>query len=70
MNLKKNFSRSITVAALLILFFIIFNFITNKQEASALIKEYKHSVEVFKTPSCGCCYGYVLFFAEEKFKVK
>ena len=30
----------------------------------------KHNVEVFKTPSCGCCYGYVLFLEEEKFKVK
>jgi len=28
------------------------------------------SVEVFKTPSCGCCYGYVLFLEEENFKVK
>ena len=70
MSFKKNFSRSVTVVALLILFFIIFNFITNKQEASSLTKDYKHSVEVFKTPSCGCCYGYVLFLEEEKFKVK
>ena len=30
----------------------------------------KHSVEVFKTPSCGCCFGYVLFLEEKKFKVK
>ena len=28
------------------------------------------SVEVFKTPSCGCCDGYVLFLEEENFKVK
>ena len=28
------------------------------------------NVEVFKTPSCGCCYGYVLFLEEEKFEVK
>ena len=24
----------------------------------------------FKTPSCGCCYGYVLFLEKEKFNVK
>ena len=70
MYFKKNFSRSITAVVLLILLFIIFNFFTNKQEALALTKDSKHSVEVFKTPSCGCCYGYVLFFEEEKFKVK
>jgi hypothetical protein len=28
------------------------------------------SVEVFKTLSCGCCDGYVLFLEEEDFKVK
>ena len=27
-------------------------------------------VEVFKTPSCGCCNGYALFLEKEKFKVK
>jgi hypothetical protein len=70
MYFKKNFSRSITAVVLLILLFIIFNFFTNKQEALALTKDSKHSVEVFKTPSCGCCYGYVLFLEEEKFKVK
>ena len=70
MSFKKNFSRSVTVVALLILFFIIFNFITNKQEASSFTKDGKYNVEVFKTPSCGCCYGYVLFLEEEKFKVK
>ena len=33
-------------------------------------KYHRYNVEVFKTPSCGCCYGYVLFLEEEKFKVK
>ena len=28
------------------------------------------NVEVFKTPSCGCCYGYVLFLEKENYKVK
>ena len=29
----------------------------------------KQSVEVFKTPSCGCCYGYVKFLEQEQFEV-
>ena len=70
MNFKNIFSRSVTIVVLLISFFIIFNFFSNKQEALALTKDSKYSVEVFKTPSCGCCYGYVLFLEEEKFKVK
>ena len=36
----------------------------------ALTKADKQKIEVFKTPSCGCCYGYVLFLEEEKFAVK
>ena len=50
-------------------FFYIFNFVTDKKDALAKINT-KQVVEVFKTPSCGCCYGYVLFLEEEKFKVK
>ena len=49
--------------------FYIFNFVTDKKEALAKINN-KQIVEVFKTPSCGCCYGYVLFLEEEKFEVK
>ena len=49
--------------------FYIFNFVTDKKDALANINN-KQIVEVFKTPSCGCCYGYVLFLEEEKFKVK
>ena len=30
----------------------------------------QETVEVFKTPSCGCCYGYVLFLEKEQFNVK
>ena len=70
MHLKKNFSRSAVLIALLISFFLIFSFVTNKQNTSADTKASKYNVEVFKTPSCGCCYGYVLFLEEEKFKVK
>ena len=54
---------------LLFSFFYIFNFVTDKKDALANINN-KQIVEVFKTPSCGCCYGYVLFLEEEKFEVK
>ena len=70
MNLKNNFSRSVILVVLSISFFLIFSFVTNKQNASAFTKDGKYNVEVFKTASCGCCYGYVLFLEEEKFKVK
>jgi len=70
MNFKKFFSKSVTLVVLSISFFLIFIFATNKQDASAVTKVNKYNVEVFKTASCGCCYGYVLFLEEEKFKVK
>ena len=70
MKVKKFFSRSVTLVVLSISFFLIFIFVTNKQDASAVTKVNKYNVEVFKTASCGCCYGYVLFLEEEKFKVK
>ena len=70
MNFKNNFSRSVILVVLSISFFLVFNFVTNKQDALAVTKASKHNVEVFKTASCGCCYGYVLFLEEEKFKVK
>jgi len=70
MNFKNIFSKSVTLVVLLISFILIFSFVTNKQDASAVTKTSKYNVEVFKTPSCGCCYGYVLFLEEEKFEVK
>ena len=70
MNFKSNFSRLSALAVLSISFFLIFNFVTNKQDSLALTKADKQKIEVFKTPSCGCCYGYVLFLEEEKFAVK
>ena len=70
MNFKSNFSRLSALAVLSISFFLIFNFATNKQDSLALTKADKQKIEVFKTPSCGCCYGYVLFLEEEKFAVK
>ena len=70
MNFKNNFSRPVLLVVLSISFFLIFSFATNKQNTSVVTKANKYNVEVFKTPSCGCCYGYVLFLEEEKFKVK
>ena len=70
MNFKNIFSRSATLAVLLTSFFLIFGFVIKKQDASAVTQISKYNVEVIKTSSCGCCYGYVLFLEEEKFKVK
>ena len=70
MNFKNNFSRSVILVVLSISFFLIFIFATNKQDALAVTKVNKYNIEVFKTASCGCCYGYVLFLKEEKFNVK
>ena len=50
-------------------FVFILNFVTDKKDALANINN-KQTVEVFKTPSCGCCNGYALFLEKAKFKVK
>ena len=70
MNFKNKYFKLSALAVLSISFSLIFNFATNKQDALALTKADKQKIEVFKTPSCGCCYGYVLFLEEEKFAVK
>ncbi|MDC0628412.1 DUF411 domain-containing protein [Pelagibacteraceae bacterium] len=70
MNLKNYFSKSVILVFLSISLFLIFSFVTNKQDALDITKASKYNVEVFKTPSCGCCYGYVLFLEKEQFKVK
>ena len=69
MLLKKTISKLIVFTVVLFSVFYIFNFVTDKKDALAKINN-KQIVEVFKTPSCGCCYGYVLFLEKEKFKVK
>ena len=66
MILKNNLIRLAIQTLLILLFFYIFNFVTDKKDALANIST-KQIVEVFKTPSCGCCYGYVLFLEREKF---
>jgi len=65
-----NFFRSITILILFVSLFYSFNFVLDKKNAAANINNKKLNVEVFKTPSCGCCYGYVLFLEKEKFNVK
>ena len=69
MSYKKKIFKLTFFTLLLFSVFYIFNFVTHKKDALANINN-KKIVEVFKTPSCGCCYGYVLFLEEEKFKVK
>ena len=69
MSYKKKIFKLTFFTVLLISVFYIFNFVTDKKDALANINT-KQVVEVFKTPSCGCCYGYVLFLEEEKFEVK
>ena len=70
MNFKNIFSIPVTLVVLSISFFLIFSFATSKQDASNITKVSKYNVEVFKTPSCGCCYGYVLFLEKEQFEVE
>ncbi len=69
MLFKNTISKFIVFTVVLFFVFSIFNFVTDKKDALANINT-KQVVEVFKTPSCGCCYGYVLFLEEKKFKVK
>ena len=69
MSLKSTISKFIIFKVVLFSAFYIFNFVTDKKDALANINN-KQIVEVFKTPSCGCCYGYVLFLEKEKYKVK
>ena len=66
----KNSTKPIIILFLLITLFYTFNFATGKKDVLANVNNNKLNVEVFKTPSCGCCYGYVLFLEKEKFNVK
>ena len=69
MSYKSKIFKLTFFSVLLFSVFYIFNFVTGKKDVLANINT-KQVVEVFKTPSCGCCYGYVLFLEEEKFEVK
>ncbi len=66
----KKFFKSIIILTLSVLLFYSFGLISNKKNVLANVKNNKQNVEVFKTPSCGCCYGYVLFLEKEQFNVK
>ena len=67
--LKNNLTKITYITLLLIFFLYTLNFVTDKNEALANV-ENKQIVQVFKSPSCGCCNGYVLFLEKENFKVK
>jgi hypothetical protein len=69
MQFKSKIFKLGTTVVLLLSGFYIFNNFSDKKVALANINT-KQVVEVFKTPSCGCCNGYVLFLEKEKFKVK
>ena len=66
----KNLTKFIIILILSASFFYALYFVADKQEVLANTSSNKMNVEVFKTPSCGCCYGYVLFLEKEKFNVK
>ena len=66
----KNFIKPIIISILTVSLFYTFYFVADKQDVLANTNSSKQNVEVFKTPSCGCCYGYVLFLEKEKFNVK
>ena len=63
MIVKSNIIKITVLTVLILSFLYIFNFVADKKDALANINS-KQIVEVFKTPSCGCCYGYVLFLDE------
>ena len=65
----KNLAKFIIILILSASFFYAFYFVADKQEVLANTNSNKLNVEVFKTPSCGCCYGYILFLEKEKFNV-
>jgi hypothetical protein len=66
----KNFIKSVIILIFSVSFFYTFTFVSDQKNVLANIKDKKQNVEVFKTPSCGCCYGYVLFLEKEQFNVK
>ena len=70
MQLKNYLFKLVTLVFLSISLFLFFSFVTTKQDTLNITKVSKYNVEVFKTPSCGCCYGYVLFLEKKQFKVK
>ena len=70
MNFLINNMNKIILTILIISLLFVFNIVTVNHEAYAITKTNKQIVEVFKTPSCGCCYGYVLFLKDEEYEIK
>ena len=70
MNLIINNLNKIILTILIISLIFGLNIVTVKHEPSAITKTNKQIVEVFKTPSCGCCFGYILFLKEEEYEIK
>jgi len=70
MNFFINNMNKIILTILIISLLFVFNIVTVNHEAYAITKTNKQIVEVFKTPSCGCCYGYVLFLKDEEYEIK
>ena len=68
MYLKKTF-KPIILFFISISFIVIIQFISGNEYAQGVTKTNLDNIEVFKTPSCGCCYGYVLFLEKERFEV-
>ena len=67
--IQKNNLIKLTITTILTLSFTyILYFVTDKKDALANINN-KQTVEVFKTPSCGCCNGYALFLEKLIWKV-
>jgi len=62
--------RVVKTLILLVSLFYILNFITTNNFVHADTKNSKINVEVFKTPTCGCCHEYALFLENKKYKVK
>ena len=57
---KNNLIKLVITSILTLSFLYILNFVTDKKDALANTNN-KQIVEVFKTPSCGCCNVYALF---------
>ncbi len=64
---KNNLIKLVITSILTLSFIYILNFVTDKKDALANNNN-KQIVEVFKTPSCGCCNGYDLFLKKKNLK--
>ncbi len=63
---KNNLRITIVIAALILVLSGIY-FLTSFHPKSEAVKNY---AEVFKSPSCGCCNGYIAALESDGFEVK